>query len=272
MSEPDTRLSKFAAAADDDDQAQHVGERVYVSRGMGNSVLIAGSGARVIINAGLPDAGPRHRARFDRVSTAPITHLVLTQSHLNQFGGASALMDADTQVVAQARYLDCRRRWIALRRFYARRSRKLWSGVLRDRTNTPVKEVVPDVTFLRDHRLEVGGRRFELHSTPGGESSDALIVWLPQDRLAVTGNLFGPIFGHLPNLYTIRGDRIRSATAFIDSLELVRGLSPQTLITGHQVLRGGAEIQATLVRVRDAVRHLYDRTIEGMNEGRDVHA
>ena len=56
MSEPDTRLSKFAAAADDDDQAQHVGERVYVSRGMGNSVLIAGSGARVISNAGLTDA------------------------------------------------------------------------------------------------------------------------------------------------------------------------------------------------------------------------
>ena len=33
----------------------------------------------------------------------------------------------------------------------------------------------------------------------------------PDFRTALTGNLFGPLFGHVPNLVTMRGDRYRDA-------------------------------------------------------------
>jgi alkyl sulfatase BDS1-like metallo-beta-lactamase superfamily hydrolase len=176
-------------------------------------------------------------------------------------------------VIAHARFQECRQVWISLGPFYKRRSSKLWGGVLgeRSRQDAAIREVVPDITFEHSHRFEAGGRRFELFSTPGGESLDALVVWLAQDRLAITGNLFGPIFGEFPNLYTIRGDRIRSAMRFVDSLELVRALEPETIVTGHEVVTGWQTIDATLTRVRDAVRYVLDRTIEGMNAGRDVH-
>lgn len=272
MAEPATRLSIIARAADDAQDAVPILEHVFVSKGMGDSVLIVGSDADVVINAGLPEAGARHRARFDRVSHNPLAYLVLTQSHLNQYGGAYAVMGAATRVIAQARFSECRRRWTALHAFYAGRSRKLWRGVLPELPRGEVREVVPDVTFDQSYRCEVGGRRLELYSTPGGESVDALIVWLAADRLAVTGNLFGPIFGHLPNLYTIRGDTIRSALRFVESLELVRALQPETLITGHEVITGAAKIDAALTRVRDAVQYIYERTIEGMNGGRDVRS
>ena len=54
--------------------------------------------------------------------------------------------------------------------------------------------------------------------TPGGETTDALVVWLPEDRILFTGNLFGPLFGHVPNLMTIRGDRYRDPVLYIESL------------------------------------------------------
>ena len=41
-----------------------------------------------------------------------------------------------------------------------------------------------------------------------------------------------PLFGHIPNLVTMRGDRYRDALTTIDSIERVRELRPES-ITGH---------------------------------------
>jgi alkyl sulfatase BDS1-like metallo-beta-lactamase superfamily hydrolase len=74
----------------------------------------------------------------------------------------------------------------------------------------------------------------------------------------------------VPNLYTLRGDKIRSARAFIRSVDRVIGLCPETLINGHDVFRGADAIRHTMTTVRDATTYLRDRTIEGMNAGSDV--
>jgi alkyl sulfatase BDS1-like metallo-beta-lactamase superfamily hydrolase len=87
-----------------------------------------------------------------------------------------------------------------------------------------------------------------------------------------TGNLFGPLFMCVPNFNTLRGDKMRSIGRFLESLEIVRGLGAELLITGHgEPIRGGAEIAAKLNRLRDGVRYIHDQTIAGMNAGKDVH-
>jgi alkyl sulfatase BDS1-like metallo-beta-lactamase superfamily hydrolase len=128
-------------------------------------------------------------------------------------------------------------------------------------------EPVLTETFVDTHAFELGGRRFELYSTPGGETTDALVVWLPEHRTVFIGNLMGPFFGHVPNLYTLRGDKIRSAMGFTRSLDRVIELRPETLINGHDVFHGADEILTTMTKVRDATTHLRDRTIDGMNSG-----
>ncbi len=111
-----------------------------------------------------------------------------------------------------------------------------------------------------------------LLSVPGGETTDALIVWLPDSRTAFTGNLFGPLFGHVPNLVTIRGDRYRDALSYIDSLEAVRALHPERLITGHfDPIEGADLIDAEIVAMGEAMQWVHDRTVDGMNSGTDVH-
>jgi alkyl sulfatase BDS1-like metallo-beta-lactamase superfamily hydrolase len=127
-------------------------------------------------------------------------------------------------------------------------------------------------SFIDAHAFEVGGRKFALYSTPGGETTDALVVWLPEHRTVFIGNLLGPFFGHVPNLYTLRGDKIRSAMAFIHSVDRVIALAPETLFNGHNVFRGADDMAATLTNVRDATQYLRDRTIDGMNSGADLWA
>jgi alkyl sulfatase BDS1-like metallo-beta-lactamase superfamily hydrolase len=81
----------------------------------------------------------------------------------------------------------------------------------------------------------------------------------------------GPIFGHVPNLYTLRGDKIRYVQWFIDSVQRVIDLSPEVLITGHgDPRRGAVAIRQELSRIREAVRYLKERTFEGMNAGVDL--
>ena len=59
---------------------------------------------------------------------------------------------------------------------------------------------------------------------------------MPDHKTVFIGNLLGPFFGHVPNLYTLRGDKIRSAMAFLHSVERVMALEPETLLNGHDVI------------------------------------
>jgi alkyl sulfatase BDS1-like metallo-beta-lactamase superfamily hydrolase len=129
----------------------------------------------------------------------------------------------------------------------------------------------PDETFEDTFTFELGGTRFELLSTPGGETVDSAVLWLPQRRIAFVGNLFSALFGHFPNLVTIRGDRLRSALAFMESADRVLELQPEILCTGHfEPIVGADLIRAEITRVRDAVRYVHDAVVAGMNAGTDV--
>lgn len=269
-----TILSGFVDEAQNADEAIRVNDHVYISKDMGDSILVVTDDNDVVINTGLPGSGERHRARFAKVSSNPLGYIVLTQCHANQFGGAEAMRDPATKIIAQARYAECRQYWLWLDEFYRTRSGKLWGDVLGKSRPDPKQKIVEarvDILFDDSYRFELGGREFELYATPGGESLDALVVWLPQDRIAIAGNLFGPIFGHIPNLSTLRGDKIRSALRYIQSIDRVLVLQPEVVITGHEVIVGADQISATITRLREAVKYLHQKTIDGMNAGKTVH-
>jgi alkyl sulfatase BDS1-like metallo-beta-lactamase superfamily hydrolase len=130
---------------------------------------------------------------------------------------------------------------------------------------------VVDLDFEDTLTLEVGGRRMELISVPGGETTDSLVVWLPEERICLCGNTFGPVFGHIPNLVTIRGDRYRDALTAIASVERVRDLQAELLVTGHfEPIAGQKRIDVELTRLRNAIQYIHDETVAGMNAGKDV--
>jgi alkyl sulfatase BDS1-like metallo-beta-lactamase superfamily hydrolase len=129
------------------------------------------------------------------------------------------------------------------------------------------------VTFDDRYDLELGGLCIELYATPGGETIDSCIAWLPQHAVLFSGNMFGPLFPHFPNFNTIRGDKYRQVEPYLESLRRVRALEPELLVTGHFApIRGRELIRACLDRLEAAVDYVHTCTLSGMNEGRDVFA
>jgi alkyl sulfatase BDS1-like metallo-beta-lactamase superfamily hydrolase len=245
---------------------------VWESRGVGNSYLVTTPEGDVVVNAGTLGDARRGRELFAEVSQNPVRYIVLTQSHANQYGGLEVFKTPDNRVIAHRNYPDERRYNEALKDHYLRGSRRIF-GTITGRTEdiVPTREVAPDLLIGDEgHAFELGGRRFEVIWTPGGETRSAVIVWLPQDRIAIVGNLFGPLFGNHPNLNTLRGDKPRSALEFIASLKTLRALKPELVLTGHEAIEGAERIERDVTRIIDAVQWVYDRTVEGMNAGRSL--
>jgi alkyl sulfatase BDS1-like metallo-beta-lactamase superfamily hydrolase len=257
-------------AGDGRQDAMSLGHDIFMSRDISNLYRVLSSGGDVLINTGIVFHGDENFRRLSAVSSKAIRKIIFTQSHDDHIGGWRWFNGPDTETIAQARFAHVRGYWRALGPVMARRSRRLWS---RDqKTEMPERpEPVVTTTFDDSHAFEVGGRRFELYATPGGETLDSLVVWMPQDRIAFTGNLTGPLFGHVPNLYTLRGDKIRYVQWFIDGVQRVIDLGPEVLITGHgDPLTGADAIRAQLTRIKEATLYLRDRTFEGMNSGVDL--
>ena len=114
------------------------------------------------------------------------------------------------------------------------------------------------------------GLRIELVAAVG-ETTDCCVVWLPEHRVALVSNLFGPLFPHFPNVNTIRGDRYRFVEPRLATNRMVRELRPEMLVTGrHDPIVGADLIEASLERLHDAVTYVHDRTLDGINAGTDV--
>jgi len=183
------------------------------------------------------------------------------------------MREPGTQVIAERRFVDTWRYFHDLGPYLARRSAKLWSGTVKRGANPPPPpRVVPDIVVDRHHGFELGGRTFEVISTPGGEALDSVTVWMPKERVAFTGNLFGPVFLAMPNLVTTRGDKPRLVQRYLPSLDTVRKLGAEILITGHgDPIRGADKIRASLDKMYAAVSYVNEQVIAGMNAGKDVH-
>jgi alkyl sulfatase BDS1-like metallo-beta-lactamase superfamily hydrolase len=263
------------------DAARPLGDGIWVSPGLSNSYLIECGDERVVVNTGMGFEGPLHRRAFDAVNRAPTRAIVLTQGHVDHVGGVDVLRDDDTAVIAQAGYEIWRADNERLMPFRARNAAFAWAKAIaaatshaRDLPPGATAQARPEPTVTFDTRLDytVGGRDLVLLSTPGGETTDALVVWLPDCQTLLTGNLFGALFGHVPNLVTMRGDRYRDALAYVDSLQTVLDLSPDRLVTGHfGPVDGVARIAEEVEAMRAATRWVHDATVDGMNAGRDVH-
>ncbi|SPM32719.1 Alkyl sulfatase BDS1 and related hydrolases, metallo-beta-lactamase superfamily [Mycobacterium rhizamassiliense] len=267
-------LDELVKQGEGDQDAVDLGDGIFMSRNIANSYLVTSGDGDLLINTGTEFEAAEIKARFSRVSSGPLRMITFTQGHPDHVSGWSLFNRPGVQTIAQANHPDVREYWRHLHPFYVRRIMKLWGAFMDVEAAAAALPPEPVLTasFIDSHAFELGGRAVELYATPGGETTDALVVWLPEHRTVFIGNLMGPFFGHVPNLYTLRGDKIRSAMTFMHSVDRVIALSPETLINGHDVFRGADQILTTMTKVRDAAAYLRDRTIDGMNSGADLWA
>jgi alkyl sulfatase BDS1-like metallo-beta-lactamase superfamily hydrolase len=262
------------------DPAVDLGDGVWMSPGVSNSYAIATDDGRVIVNGGLFFEGAQRRKAFADVP-GPTQAIVVTQGHADHWGGVNALRDDGTDVVMQANYKYWRDDNVRLGGYRAPKTafafQKFTDAVIEhlkdlDPATIDFSFPEPTTTFDRQLSFTVGSRDFELAWTPGGETTDSLVLWLPQDRILFTGNLFGPLFGHVPNLMTIRGDRYRDPILYIEACNTVLDFAPRRLVTGHfDPIEGAERIAEEVTVMRDAMQSVHDQTVEHMAAGADLY-
>lgn len=263
---------------------ERINDFIVMSEGFSNCYLIETEAGSIQLNAGMALEAPVHHANFEQNSKAPLTHLILTQGHVDHVGGVQYFRDKNSglKVFATAGNPEHQAYDKRLQAFRGGRSafaftEKFTAAIeyyqQQGYQDYPEQDVpVPDVLFEGSHTLEVGGLRLELIAVPGAETNDSLIVWLPQHKICFTGNLFGCPFGHFPNLVTIRGDRYRDALTVAAAVKTVMDLGAETIIYGHHSPIQGKELIETELRaLHDAILYVHGETVAGMNAGKDVH-
>ncbi len=275
MSDKQPPLASFVRAGDAQTEAVAITPFIFMARDISNAYLITTNDGDVMVNTGFIDDSniERNVALLKPHRTGPLRHIILTQSHADHFGGIPAFKESNTIVIGGPGYNEA---WADMQRmqpFFGPRSGKLWGSTL-NRGGEPKQppQVVPDLLVDRSFRFEQGGRSFEIISTPEGETIDSLTVWMPQEKIAFTGNVFGPVWLSMPFLVTLRGDKPRLVRNYLSSLESIRALGAETIITGHgEPIIGKDKIKADLDKMHDAVSWVRNYTLEGMNAGKTVH-
>ena len=257
-------------------------DQVYLARGfaLGSSVLVITPDGLVIVDTTESvEAAKKILAEFRKKSDLPIRYLIYTHGHLDHIQGASVFKEPDTQVIAT-------RDWL---RFVKQDQETLKPFILRARANQagraapefdavklPIKSpfagtvakpelVMPTITFDQEYKFELGGVRFELDHAPG-ETPDHLIIWMPEQRVLISGDLY---YYSFPNLSTPMVEPNRPVQSWAESLERIIALKPAYLVPCHtEALVGETVIRDHLHNYSRAIRFVQDAVIAGINEGK----
>lgn len=262
---------------------QRINDFIVLSEAFSNCYLLQTPAGNIQVNAGMGIEAPVIRHNFDQFSTGPLRYLILTQGHVDHVGGVAYFREHNPglSVIAQAGNPEHQAYDGRLAAFRGSRSAfafaEKFAGAFEHYTQHGLKEYpaqdvpVPDILVEDRYAFSLGGLEVELIAVPGAETNDSLIVWLPQHRICLTGNLFGCPFGHFPNLVTIRGDRYRDALTVAAAVQRVLDLGAETILYGHhQPVEGAELIAAELTMLRDAILYVHDETVKGMNAGADL--
>ncbi len=267
-------LANLVRAGDEQTDAVAITDFVFMARDISNAYLVTTNDGDVMINTGMPEGALRSAELFRPHRSGPLRYIVLTQSHADHFGGVPTFMEEGTKVVGGPGYCEARDDMLGMQSFFGPRTFKLWGSTLKQDgpPRAPMPHVTPDI-FVEDRMsLDVGERRFELISAPEGETEDNILVWMPKEKIVFTGNTFGPVWLSMPFLNTLRGDKPRRVREYLKSLEKVRSLGAEIVVTGHgEPIVGGDRIREDLDRMEAAVTYVRDYTLEGMKAGKTVH-
>ena len=285
-----TRLLE-ARSAEFERAVIEVTDNVYTAVGYGVSTLtmIVGSGGVIFVDAGSePSDTAAALAELRKISAAPIVALIYTHGHNDHTNGSAALAAegpipevwAGPSFLVEDRAFETSGitfaglRGVRQSGFRLPPAKRINNGiapaVYPSRPTAGFgfnsgQPVVPNrFVGSEPERLVVAGVELELVANPG-ETDDQLYVWLPQQQVIFAGDNF---YKSWPNLYAIRGTPYRDVQAWANSVDRLLQKSPEHLVGGHtRPVLGRAAVTEVLTGYRDAIRFLFDKTVEGINRG-----
>jgi len=279
ITEPDVFLPSPGAATPINQTVLQINDAIYQASGFGNTFMVVTSEGNVIIDTSIFLTSAGHRDLLRAINAGPVRDIILTHAHSDHIGGVALWKEPATDVIAQRNQIEFLNYENRFRALFARRNLEQFSllfGVKQLPPFAPPDAPVdnyggqPVATTFFDEFTEfkLGGLTFQLMHTPG-ETPDHLTVWIPEYKIAFPGDNYYLSF---PNLYTLRGTQPRQALDYVRSLDTVLGWKPEILAPSHGApLYGRDHIQQVVGRYRDAILYVHDKTVQGLNAGKDVY-
>ena len=229
---------------------------IHVAQGFdfGDIGFVSTDEGIVAIDAGTTEETARAALQaLRRVTSRPITHVILTHAHWDHIGGLGALLESNPQVIAQVAFADELRvvngTGVPFKYFFGTAG----SGRRYDAR--------PNHLVRQPETLTVGGTRFVLYPARGGETADALLIHVPDRGVLFVGDAFMPYLG-AP--FVAEG----SAEGLFETVALIRSLQPRMLVHGHPPLTDIFTAEA-LPAIEAALQELYQR-VRTVGEGRTL--
>jgi glyoxylase-like metal-dependent hydrolase (beta-lactamase superfamily II) len=217
--------------------------------------FITTSDGVIAIDAGTSEQRVKNAvADLGLASGARISHLIITHAHFDHVGGTGALRGPGTRVIAQAG-------------FPAELSRQQHRNALPFRyyfgdAPSTARHIVPDQLIAEPTSLTIGGTELVLYPTRGGETPDALMIYLPASGLLFTGDVMMPYIG---NPFLAEG----SPEGLLETLRFIRNLAPRTLIQGHTPLTETFTIEI-IPGLEAALTELHGHVLDDILAGRTL--
>jgi cyclase len=234
-----------------------------VNRGyMVNSTLIVGDrGAILIDSGGTLEVGRHIRAAVRRITDKPVTHVVNTHHHGDHYLGNAAFEGAT--IISSEK---CRR--------LVEETGSAWLRIMEDAVGEPLTGTRPmaaTVTYPQGARIEttIHGVRLEFRVPLGSHTAGDLLVYLPDDKVLVAGDVL--VRGIVP---TLQDGYLRN---WIRTLDEIAAMGDLRFVPGHGDLMTQRDVAAQregLVRFHAGMKQGYKRGLaeQQMRKSLDLSA
>jgi len=198
------------------------GNVYWIEGGVGsNSGVVVGTNGVVVIDAKqTPESGKAVMAEIAKITSKPVTHMIITHSNLDHVDGLPGFPKGLT-IIAQD---NCKQQMEHPRN---------------NPQNIDLSGYIPTKTVAKKESMTIDGVRFVLlHWAPAHTSGD-LIIYLPDQKIAFTGDI---TVTRLPYPLIHLEDEGSSA-GWIESMKGIVALNADTYVPGHGGTQTKAELQ-----------------------------
>ena len=206
-----------------------------------NAAFVVTADRVVVIDAlGSPVLAEELLEEIRRVTPLRVRHVIVTHYHADHVYGLQVLKAAGAEVIAHERVDEYLQSDTAQLRLKASRE-ELFPWI-----DENTRLVAPDRRLSGPATLTLGGTRFEIGHAGPAHTPEDLVVWLPERRVLLAGDL---VFrGRIPFV------GLADSGAWVQALDRLLAYDARLIVPGHGPVSSSA--QADLQLTRDYLVHL----------------
>src|SRR6516162_5519327 len=118
----------------------------------------------------------------------------------------------------------------------------------------------PDITIDNRTDLNVGGSTYELIPVRGGETHDAMLIYLPVEKVMFMGDVIMPYLG-------APFDEDGDVQGLLDAIDVIVSRNPQHLLHGHEPLTRNFSSPMILSHLKTDLAWLRDQVLTAIRRG-----